>query len=350
MSFTAAELNAARNAMKQQGIRKRLEVWTDVAIVAEALIRGIELHATKRHHILLRHNGKSFRWPEGMNAPMARRCTQLKEVTSRILRSKGISAPENSVFSPEDTDRAYAWAAPVFPVVIKPFDANMGRGVHVGIADEESFREAFAAVAEEFGHVLVERFAGGVEHRVLTVDYKVVAVTRRVPANVIGDGDHTIAELAELKSQHLGRIHKPIKLDSMVTAHLDRQGLGLSSVPAAGEQVFLRGTSNLHTGGDAVDATDDLTEEEVEFAERSARAFPGLRLAGLDILLPRAGNGVEPTVLEVNPRPMISMHHFPREGKPRRAAAAILDAFYPSTAAQAPRGKGAVPVGASVGD
>ncbi|GAA1808193.1 ATP-grasp domain-containing protein [Nesterenkonia flava] len=334
MTFSDAELSAAQEEMTRHGIRKRLELWTDVAIVAGALKRGIELQPSPKRHIVLRHAGKNFRWPEGLNVPLARRATQLKEVTSRLLRSKGINAPENAVFGPEDVARALAWAAPIFPVVVKPFEANMGRGVHVNINNETSFRQAFSRVAADFGHVLVEDFAPGVEHRVLVVDYTVVAATRRVPANVVGDGEQSVAELAEIKSQDLGRIHKKIVLDDMVADYLRRRGLSIDSVPAAGEQVFLRGTSNLHTGGDAVDATEQLKPEEIEFAERAARAIPGLRLAGLDLLLPRGGQGSEPSVLEINPKPMISMHHFPREGTPRDAAGAILDVVFPSTRAQ----------------
>lgn len=329
--FTDEELHAAREEMTRQGIRKRLELWTDVSIVAGALKRGIEVRPSPKRYIVLRHGGRTFRWPEGLNTPLARRASQLKEVTSRLLRSRGLAAPENAVFGPEDGERAYAWAAPIFPVVIKPFDANMGRGVHVDIKDEESFREAFAKVATGFGHVLVEQFAAGIEHRVLLVNYKVVAATRRVPANVVGNGQQSIAELAAAKSQDLGRIHKPIVLDDMVQKYLARQGRSLTTVPAEGERVYLRGTSNLHTGGDAVDATEELTEAEMEFAEKASRAFPGLRLAGLDLLLPRDGQGEQPTVLEINPKPMISMHHFPREGTPRDAAGAILDVVFPAT-------------------
>ncbi|RJN31066.1 hypothetical protein D3250_09340 [Nesterenkonia natronophila] len=102
-------------------------------------------------------------------------------------------------------------------------------------------------------------------------------------------------------------------------------------MPADGQKVYLRKTSNLHTGGDAVDATDELSPDEREFVVRAARAIPGLRVAGIDVLLPRRETDEAPAILEVNPFPMISMHHFPAAGRPRDVAGPIVRAMFPST-------------------
>lgn len=175
----------------------------------------------------------------------------------------------------------------------------------------------------------MEQFLGGVEHRVLLVDNKIVAVTRRIPANVVGDGCSTIEELVEEKNRDRGIIHKPLAINHETSRVIEKQSMVLSSVPDFGQRVYLRSTSNLHTGGDAVDATDELGVEERELAERATRAVPGLRLAGLDLLVSTQA-GTSSSVLEINSNPMISMHHFPMEGSPRDAAARVLDAMFPS--------------------
>lgn len=319
-------------ALQQLGVRKGVDLWTNAVMVAEAMNRGLDLQAGERQQLIISQGQRQFSWMDGasnLNSVLARRCARQKEVTSRLLRGRGVSAPENAVFAPGDLDRAYAWAAPVFPVVIKPVDANQGRGVHMDIHDRETFREAFLNVAENYGEVLVEVFAAGVEHRVLVVSGNVVAATRRVPANVVGDGRHTIAELVAIKNRDRGRVHKPLRIDEVVSKRLKMQGLDEHHVPSVDQQVVLRATSNLHTGGDAVDATEDLKPDEVELVERASHAIPGLRLAGFDVLLPRGGVESAATILEVNPSPMISMHHFPQIGTPRDVAGKILDSMFP---------------------
>ena len=317
--------------MVSRRIKMGVEKWTNITLFAEAYQRGYSVEADARGRLRVSSGKRQYSWIDGAtswNTVLAKRCTRLKEVTSRLLRSKGIHAPENAVFNPADVERALRWAEPIFPVVVKPSNANQGKGVHVGVRDADAFRRAFTVVGEGWGDVLVEEFSGGVEHRVLVVNGRVVAATRRVPAFVLGDGESNIEELAVAKSVNRGKIHKPLKIDNMVEKYLAERGLSLATVPAVGEEVALRRTSNLHTGGDAVDATDELTSQEREFVETASKAIPGLRLGGWDVLLPRHGDGDQPTVLEVNPSPMISMHHFPAVGESRDAAGAILDSMF----------------------
>jgi cyanophycin synthetase len=125
-------------------------------------------------------------------------------------------------------------------------------------------------------------------------------------------------------------MHKQLPLDDEVSAYLARHGHSADSVPAADERVYLTGASNIHRGGDALDATDELTPAEVELAQEASKQIPGLRLAALDLLLPRREGDGDPLVLEVNANPMISMHHLPWEGTPRNAAGAILAAMFPT--------------------
>ena len=51
------------------------------------------------------------------------------------------------------------------------------------------------------GVVVVESFIAGNDYRVLVVGGRMVAVAQRVPAHVIGDGEHTVRELVEITNQ-----------------------------------------------------------------------------------------------------------------------------------------------------
>ncbi len=165
----------------------------------------------------------------------------------------------------------------------------------------------------------------------MVVSGKLVGVARRRPASVQGDGISTIAELVDAKNLDRGPSHIELKLDDAAILLLQRSGLTIDSVPDSGQRVFLRRASNIHQGGDAVEATDELSSEEIEVAEAVARAIPGLKSFGADILFPRAEGHGTPRVLEVNSNPMISLHHYPFEGQPRDVASAIIDGMFPAT-------------------
>lgn len=327
-------LKAARQRLKELNMPTR--GWANTVIMHEALARGIRVDRRKaKIGLVLRHEGQRYTWHHGhttLNAKLANRVARFKDVTSRLLQNSGVRVPDNAVFRAGDVERAWQWAKPLTPVVLKPHDGMKGADVHVGVENFEDFEDAFIQVSARGGPVLVEQFHAGVEHRCLVVDNKLVAVTRRQPASVTGDGETTIRGLVASKNEDRGMIHKPLELGSHELQILDKEGMTPESTPPDGRQVFLRGTSNIHTGGDAIDVTDELSDDERAYVEEAARAVPGLRLSGMDVLLPRHGNGDHPVVIEINECPMISMHHFPWEGRPRDVAGAILDAMFPETA------------------
>ena len=55
------------------------------------------------------------------------------------------------------------------------------------------------------------------------------------------------------------------------------------TVPAKGEEVYLRSTANLSTGGTAIDVTDTIHPDNREMAIRSIRAID-LDIGGVDFL------------------------------------------------------------------
>lgn len=312
--------------------------WNNAVIVAEALARGVRVTTNKNGSgstVVLQYGDKTNRWRWGgtsLNTKLARLAAKYKEVASRLILNNGVVALENAVFAAGEEARAWAWAESLGTLVIKPHNATHGRDVHVGIRDQHEFKNVFRKVSSRHEYALVEKFHPGTEHRCLVVDNRLVAATRRRPAGVIGDGEHTVAELVASKNLDRGRIHKNIVLGNIELEQLKEQQLDPHAVPRLDQRVYLRSTSNLHTGGDAIDATSEISDKEREFVEQAAQSFPGLRVAGLDVLMPRKlDDGEFPGVIEVNPRPMISMHHFPWAGQKQDAAGAVLDAMFPKT-------------------
>lgn len=327
---------AARRYMANVGIQ---DSWNNAVIVQKALERDLQVGGDERRRVRLRSGRRTRRFDDGkvsVNQLMARRAAWNKDVAGRLLRAHQVRVPGSEVFETGDAERAWAWAEPILPLVLKPTDGARGGSVYVGVDSHGEFTEIFDRIAREHGRVLVEEFVAGVEHRMLVVGGRVVAATRREPAHVVGNGRSDIAALVRAKNRKRlaspNPIHRQLKIDRVVTRELARQGLTMDSRPAAGDMVYLRSTSNTHFGGDAIDATGDLRPDEVAMVERAARAFNGLRIAGFDVLLPRGGRGAEPCIIELNSAPAIAMHHFPWRGNVQDAAGSILDLLFPATA------------------
>jgi cyanophycin synthetase len=115
----------------------------------------------------------------------------------------------------------------------------------------------------------VEQFAEGRDHRVLVIDGRVVACAERVPARVFGDGVRTLRMLVEEANRDPRRgightkILTRLPLDEQTESYLAKSGRTLETVPSPGEQVMLRPTANLSTGGTSIDRTDEMHPDNV---------------------------------------------------------------------------------------
>ena len=325
------------------------KLWADAAlgpstetIVREAEARGIPwFPLSSRDLIQLGHGVHQKR----IQATLSERTGILgvelagdKEATKKILASSGVPVPSGTVIDyADELERAIADVGG-FPVVIKPLDGNHGRGITLDIENWEQAETAYDTATAISRPVIVERYYQGSDHRVLVVNGKVVAVSERVPAHVVGDGTSTIAELIEWTNRdpHRGEGHDNnltrIEVSEITWRLLERQGYTLDTVLAAGETCYLRATANLSTGGIAVDRTDDIHPENTWMAERVAKII-GLDIAGIDIVTPdisRPLQEVGGVVVEVNAAPGFRMHVRPSQGISRNVAAPVLDMLFPS--------------------
>jgi cyanophycin synthetase len=259
-----------------------------------------------------------------------------KDYARRLFRAVGLPVPTyERVYRARD---AVAAARRIgFPVVLKPNDSNMGIGVSVGLRTADEVRDAFRRAREVARSVIVEEFVSGADYRLLVIDGRLEAATKRIPAHVIGDGVSTIEELVRLTNLdprrgggHRGQWTR-IELDDQSERRLTERGYDRGSVPRDGEAVYLRYIANASAGGTGVDVTDQVHPENRDIAERAARTI-GLDVAGVDLLVPditqplRAQGGV---ICEINSRPGIRKHLWPAEGQPRDVVGAILDMLFP---------------------
>jgi cyanophycin synthetase len=185
--------------------------------------------------------------------------------------------------------------------------------------------------------VIVESFITGDDHRMLVVNGELVAVSKRVPGHVMGDGVHTIEQLMEEvnRDPRRGIGHEKVLtrlvLDHQAETLLAKKGYTKNTVPTDGERVFLRSTGNLSTGGTATDVTDLVHPDNVEMAERAVKAI-GLDVGGVDFLttdITESYKDIGGAICEINAAPGYRMHMAPSEGRPRDVAGPTLDMLFP---------------------
>ncbi|MDJ0573305.1 MAG: cyanophycin synthetase [Pleurocapsa sp. MO_192.B19] len=262
-----------------------------------------------------------------------------KEATKEILQKHGIPVPRGLKIRYFDELEAAIEQVGGFPVVIKPLDGNHGRGATININSCQEAEAAFdtAIAMSKLKEVIVERYHGGRDHRVLVVNGKVVAVAERVPAHVVGDGRSTLEELIETanRDSRRGKGHNNvmtrIELDRSSFELLRKQRCTLETILREGEICYLKATANLSTGGMAIERTEEIHPDNIWLAERAARII-GLDIAGIDIVTPdisRPLSEVNGVVIEVNAAPGFRMHVCPSQGKSRNVAAPVLDMLFP---------------------
>lgn len=259
-----------------------------------------------------------------------------KELTNRLLDDVGLPVPKNMLV--RSAEAAVAAAERIgYPVVTKPLDVSHGRGVSLNLGDAEQVRWGYEQAAAYRSAVLVERFLSGKDYRVLVINDQVVAVAERVPAHVVGDGQHTIAELVEITNRDPRRgighekVLTRITINEQAERLLEQAGYSVDSVLQPGEIFYLRSTANISTGGTAIDRTTETHYDNIEIARRAARVI-GLDIAGIDIISPDISQPLRETgggIVEVNAGPGFRMHLQPSEGTPRNVAKPVINMLFP---------------------
>lgn len=264
-----------------------------------------------------------------------------KTVTKKVLKEAGFRVPGGAEFSSmEEAVKAYPrFAEQAF--VIKPKSTNYGLGITIFKegASLEDYQAGLAIAFRQDSSVLVEEFMPGTEYRFFVIDGEVQAIMLRVPANVIGDGIRTVKELVEEKNSDplRGTNHRAplelIQLGELEQLMLKEQGLTIESVPQANQIVYLRENSNISTGGDSIDMTDEFSEAYKKIAVSAVEAL-GAKISGIDLIIP--DKEIDPTtdkkaygIIEANFNPAMHMHVYPFAGKGRRLTMNVLKLLYP---------------------
>lgn len=297
-------------------------------IVDEAHRRGVHVEITDAEggFFRLSHGGRSVHCRESLSeltSAVAMSICDDKAVTRRVVENAGLVVPEQMVAG-NDAGALEAFRKKHGRVVVKPARGEQGRGVAVGLDTLEDTQRAIATAREVCDRVLVEACFEGEDLRLVVIDFKLVAAAVRRPPRIVGDGRRKVKSLIESQSRRRAAAtggESRIPVDAETERCLAAAGFTLESVPAKGEEVMVRKTANLHTGGSIHDVTGIVHPRLVEAAVKAARAID-IPVVGIDFMV-KAPSEPDYVFIEANERPGLANH------EPQPTAERFLDLLFP---------------------
>lgn len=211
-----------------------------------------------------------------------------------------------------------------FPLCVKPNVSGFSRGSHFPIMNYRELFKAVILVKIWWPSSIVEQYLKGKNYRVAVVKDEIMSVIRRYPPFVVGDGSSTIAELIDRENSirekmGLYPVIHPISKKRSVARFLQKQKLNFDSVPGKDETVVLYNRISLAPGG-VVEIIDkaNVHPDNTELFCKLLSIF-NANILGIDAIFE---TGIEFShkqqqviFLEVNSRPYLRMHDYPRYGE-----------------------------------
>lgn len=263
----------------------------------------------------------------------AKRACRARPVMASCLESMSVPTPRSRAFSVDAAAQAWSWAAELYSgAVVKPATNRHAGGVSWGIDSEEDFHCAWEHARASrvkplyaSGEIVVEEHIPGLDVRAYVIGEEVVAALVRLPLFIQGDSRSTVRELAEGAVQarsgnpYFAETSPAVDDDALRELLLDP-----GEVLEGGEMRAVSGSSNPLRGGITVDITEQLSTVHRESAIDAVWAIPGLRSAGVDLLVPEVSGEAPGRVIDVTDDADIALHRCPSFGTGRRVAEDVV--------------------------
>ena len=296
-------------------------------IVEEAHRRGIEVQVDDAEAGLftLIHGSRRVRCRESLSdltTAVSMTLCQDKRMTQKALKAADLAVPVQQLAGNGDDNLAVLEEHQ--RVGVKPVDGEQGQGVAVDLRTIEDVQAAVERARQFDSRVLLESFHEGLDLRIVVIGFEVVAAAIRRPAEIIGDGRHTVAQLIEAQSRRRSAAtggESKIPVDDETHRTVEDAGFSFDSVLPADQRLAVRRTANLHTGGCLEDVTTILHPVLKDAAVRAARALD-IPVVGLDLMVP-AADQPEYVFIEANERCGLANH------EPQPTAERFVDLLFP---------------------
>jgi GNAT-family acetyltransferase (TIGR03103 family) len=296
-------------------------------IVEEAHRRGIDVQVDDAEAGLftLIHGGRRIRCRESLSdltSAVSMTLCQDKRLTHRALKAAGLELPMQQLAGNADDNLAFLDEHE--RIVVKPVDGEQGQGVAVDLRNIDDVQAAVERARQFDSRVLLESFHEGLDLRIVVIGFEVVAAAIRRPAEIMGDGRHTVGQLIETQSRRRAAAtdgESKIPMDDETRRTVEDAGFSFDSVLPADQRLAVRRTANLHTGGCLEDVTATLHPVLKDAAIRAARALD-IPVVGLDLMVP-AADQPEYVFIEANERCGLANH------EPQPTAERFVDLLFP---------------------
>ncbi len=259
-----------------------------------------------------------------------------KYKVKKTLEEKGLPTLKGESFWWFQKKKALNFSSRLgFPLVVKPRTGSLGKKVFTNLKNQEEVDAAIEEASKFSPAFLIEKFLPDVsDFRVTIVDFEKVFCFKRITAQVIGDGTHTISQLIQKENQNPKRgktrtIKTPfykLVTNKETEKILKEQGFSFSDVPQKEEIVKLQKDPFLRLGGTTTNKV-EVAPENIQLFKKIARTFEA-RVVGIDFLAEDISVPWQKqtcAVLELNSLPGIIGHHFPSSGSPQNVAGAIIE-------------------------
>ena len=235
-----------------------------------------------------------------------------------------------------------------FPMVLKPDEGISCDNLFIDLHSAQDILDAHQQILRsQYKGSLLQPRLNGVEYRVVLVDQSVVAIAKKLAAQLRGDGHSTIQELIQQYNDHYKhyindacnnvannfniKLHadKPdfrtipnIKINEEFITFLARQELVLESILAKDTTLDL-----LHVNINGATWENAWTKIDEELLEkiRKIHIEVGMKINGADVLII---NNNELKIFEFNCFPGIMFHHFILNGKPEPVIQSVYNYLF----------------------
>lgn len=222
-----------------------------------------------------------------------------------------------------------------YPIVAKPDSGSLSQNVFPNLPTVKQLKQAVAVIEANGDVIKLESHISGRDYRVLIINHQYAGCVERRPANVTGDGQHTILELFDLRNQEPGRADRheahttlhQLVFDDTSRRLLREAAYTLETVLPAGKIFYLQEKITASTGSDYVDYTDRLHPSIIQacinFSHRFSTLTLGFDLITTDISRPLSETGG--AFNEYNFLPYVDLHENCNIGQKRPVCRLIWD-------------------------
>ncbi|HLN18626.1 MAG TPA: Mur ligase family protein [Patescibacteria group bacterium] len=260
--------------------------------------------------------------------------TANKHVLNTLLNKLDIPVTISKVLQNEDDLKILLQEMPL-PVVIKPADSTVGKGVSLNIRTLAQAKRAYKTARKISKKVIMENQVDGTYYRLAFVDGKMIACAKSFPVKIIGDGHKTVKELIEeenkkpyRQAEDKNKSFYKIEITDKLKAILSFQEMKLSSLVPKDQEVMLSFSGA--DGGEWIEDNSSVHSENIKLIQRALH-FSELDVAGVDVIspdisIPFRENGGK--ILEINAGPDTNIHANVNQGEKIIIERAILNYLF----------------------